>query len=92
MPDIKGLRVLSVSGLCTPTRTSLLLSPDTLKKVSKVSVPKDSDGVLSLTLQWYAAWNQTDPSHLSPGWMRLELPVDPKETYDDALKKQPSRE
>ena len=90
VPDIKGLHMLRVSGLWTPTGTSLLLSPDTLDKVLKVSVPNDSDGVLSLTLHWSSAWDQRDPKHLSPGWMRLSLPVDPKQTSDDALEKQPA--
>ncbi len=46
VPDIKGLRMLRVSGLWTPTGTSHLLSPDTLNKILKVSMPNDSDGVL----------------------------------------------
>lgn len=56
VPDIKGLHVLRVYRLQTPTRKSLLLSRDTLDKVSKVSVLSDSDWVLSLTLHWNAAW------------------------------------
>ena len=90
LPDIKGLHMLRVSGLWTPTGTSLLLSLDTLNKVLKVSVPNDSDGVLSLTLHWNSAWDQRDPEHLSPGWMRLRLPVDPEQTSDDAFEKQPA--
>lgn len=89
VPDIKGLHMLRLSGLWTPTGTSLLLSPDTLDKVLKVAGPNDSDGVLSLTLHWNSAWDQRDPKHLSPGWMRLRLPVDAKQTSDDVLEKQP---
>ncbi|CAD6579042.1 MAG: hypothetical protein ASARMPREDX12_009047 [Alectoria sarmentosa] len=90
VPDVKGLHMLRVSGLWTPTGTGLLLSPDTLVKVLKVSVPNDSDGVLSLTLYWNSAWDQRDPSQLSPGWIRLQIPLDPEETYDDALEQQPA--
>ena len=38
-----------------------------LDNVSKVSVSNYSDRVLSLTLHWNSAWDQRDPSHLSPG-------------------------
>lgn len=89
VPDIKGLHTLRVSGLWTPTWTIMLLSPDTLDNVSKVSASNCSDGVLSLTLHWNSAWDQRDPSHLSPGWRRLHLSVELNETHRDALEKQP---
>ncbi|KAL9098164.1 MAG: hypothetical protein Q9163_006123 [Psora crenata] len=74
VPDVKGLRMLRTSGLWTPTGTSLLLSPDTTETVLRVSLPDDSDGILSLSLQWRNAWDKCDPSLLAPGWMRLQIP------------------
>lgn len=73
VPDVKGLHMLRVSGLWTPTGTSLMLSPDAGHSVLRVSVPDDSDGVLSLALRWDDAWDNRDPASLPPSWMRLEI-------------------
>ncbi|KAL8682581.1 MAG: hypothetical protein Q9186_001354 [Xanthomendoza sp. 1 TL-2023] len=75
VPDVKGIHMLRVSGLWTPTGTSLMLSPDATQSVLRVSMPDDSDGVLSLALQWKSEWNKRNHSSLPPGWMRLEFPV-----------------
>ncbi|MCJ1257850.1 hypothetical protein MMC24_005676 [Lignoscripta atroalba] len=72
VPDVKGLHMLRLAGLWTPTGTSLLLSPDCTESVLRVSVPDDSDGILSLSLQWRRAWDQRDGASLPPSWMRLE--------------------
>lgn len=74
VPDGKGLRMLRVSGLWTPTGTSLMVSPDGAQSVLRVSVPDGSDGVLSLALQWREEWDERDLASLPPGWMRLEVP------------------
>lgn len=74
VPDVKGLHMLRVSGLWTPTGTSLMLSPDAGQSVLRVSVPDDSDGILSLALRWEKAWDNRDPASLPPSWMRLEIP------------------
>ncbi|KAL8799292.1 MAG: hypothetical protein Q9182_005996 [Xanthomendoza sp. 2 TL-2023] len=75
VPDAKGIHMLRVSGLWTPTGTSLMLSPDATQSVLRVSMPDDSDGVLSLALQWKSEWNKRNHSSLPPGWMRLEFPT-----------------
>lgn len=75
VPDVKGLRMLRLSGLWTPTGTSLMLSPDTLHCALKVSVPNDSDGVLSLALHWEQRWDRRDPNFMPPGWMRVNVPL-----------------
>ncbi|KAL8817881.1 MAG: hypothetical protein Q9223_003362, partial [Gallowayella weberi] len=75
VPDVKGIHMLRVSGLWTPTGTSLLLSPDATQSVLRVSMHDDSDGVLSLALQWKSEWNKRNHSSLPPGWMRLEFPT-----------------
>ena len=74
VPDVKGLHMLRVSGLWTPTGTSLLLSPDTLHNVLRVCIPDDSDGILSLAMSWNAGWDIRDPGLLPPSWMRLQVP------------------
>lgn len=74
VPDVKGLHMLRVSGLWTPTGTSLMLSPDAGHSALRVSVPDDSDGILSLALRWEEAWDNRDPTSLPPSWMRLQIP------------------
>lgn len=73
VPDVKGLHFLKVSGLWTPSGTSLMLSPDEGSSVLRVSVPNDSDGVLSLALRWEEGWDNRDPTSLPPSWMRLKI-------------------
>ena len=74
VPDVKGLHMLRLAGLWTPTGTSLMLSPDTTKSVLKVALPSDSDGILSLALHWNPIWDDREHNYLPPGWMRLQLP------------------
>lgn len=95
VPDIKGIHMLRVSGLWTPTGTTILLSPDTTQSVLKVAQPGDSDGILSLVLQWKEAWDRRDLTSLPPSWLRLENPkhVPTKiaaETVKDAKEKESS--
>ena len=73
VPDVKGMRTLNVSHLWAPTGTSLLLSPNTTESVLKVALPDDSDGILSLSVQWKAAWDKHEPEVLPPGWLRLQI-------------------
>lgn len=73
VPDVKGLHFLKVSGLWTPAGTSLMLSPDEGSSVLRVSVPNDSDGVLSLALRWEEAWDNRETTSLPPSWMRLTI-------------------
>ena len=77
VPDVKGLHKLRTSGLWTPIGTSLLLSPDTTEGVLKVALPDDSDGILSLSLQWSSTWDRRGYESLPPSWMRLEAPREP---------------
>ena len=72
VPDIKGMHMLRTSGLWTPTGTSLMLSPDTTQKVLRVALPDDSDGVLSLTLMWNAAWDNDSGEKMGLGWMSID--------------------
>ena len=95
VPDIKGIHMLRVSGLWTPTGNTILLSPVTTQSVLKVAQPGDSDGILSLVLQWKEAWDRRDLTSLPPSWLRLENPkhVPTKiaaETVKDAKEKESS--
>lgn len=74
VPDAKGLRMLRVSGLWTPTGTSILLSPDGRHSALRVSITDDSDGGLSLALRWEADWDERERESLPPEWIRLEVP------------------
>ncbi|MCJ1413076.1 hypothetical protein MMC19_007178 [Ptychographa xylographoides] len=85
VPDGKGIHMLRLAGLWTPTGTSLLLSPDGSHSVLKISVPDDSDGVLSLVLQWRPEWDDGDGDALQPGWVRVE---DYRETPDEVEEQQ----
>lgn len=73
VPDTKGIHMLRVSGLWTPTGTCLMLSPDSSQSALRISMAEDSDGILSVALQWKLEWNKRDHSSLPPGWMRLAL-------------------
>lgn len=92
VPDVKGLHMLRVSGLWTPTGTSLMLSPDAGQSALRVAVPDDSDGILSLALRWDKAWDIRDPTSLPPSWMRLDIPppVDIKSKKEDGSASDPT--
>ncbi|KAL2043745.1 hypothetical protein N7G274_003264 [Stereocaulon virgatum] len=87
VPDVKGMHMLRLAGLWTPTGTGLLLSPDTMQSVLRVALTNDSDGVLSLALHWNDAWDRRDPNYLSPGWIRLQLPQEVEKKLQDGEEK-----
>ena len=91
VPDVKGLRMLRLAGLWTPTGTSLMLSPDTTKSVLKVALPSDSEGILSLALHWDPVWGDREHSYLPPGWMRLQLPQPADAKLTEDYKKAPTQ-
>ena len=72
VPDVKGLRLFRMSGLWTPIGTSLMLSPDTTQSALRISLPDDSDGVISLALTWSTDWDNYRMQGLRPGWMRVQ--------------------
>ena len=71
IPDGKGMKMLRLTGLWTPVGTTLLLAPDCSKSALRVAVPDDSDGVLSLVMDWRKEWDQKDEESLPPSWMRV---------------------
>ncbi len=91
VPDVKGLHMLRLAGLWTPTGTSIMLSPDTTKSVLKVALPSDSDGILSLALHWNPIWDDREHNYLPPGWMRLQLPRPEEAELAEDDKKRPTQ-
>jgi len=67
VPDVKGLHMLRASGLWTPTGTSVMLGLDKMHSALRISLPNDSEGVLSLALCWDKAWDNRDPYARPPG-------------------------
>jgi hypothetical protein len=71
VPDPQGFSDLRSNGLWTPAGTRLLLSPDGNHAVLSVAGSEDSEGMLSLKLDWRPEWNVRGPHDLPPYWMRL---------------------
>lgn len=75
VPDPQGWHMLKTAGLWTPPGTALLRPPRGIPGVALMVVaPDDSDGVLSLQVNWKTQWDWRDSSSLPPFWMRLERP------------------
>ena len=72
VPSQDGFADLRGSGLWTPAGTKLLLSPRTADAVLSVATSEDSDGILSLSLEWRPEWNARGIDDLPPYWMRLK--------------------
>ena len=92
VPDVKGIHMLRLAGLWTPTGTNLLLSPDGSRSVLKISVPDDSDGILSLALSWDQAWDRRETDSLQPSWIRVRDCQLPAVESEIALQKNESVE
>jgi hypothetical protein len=71
VPDPQGFTDLRSSGLWTPAGTRLLVSPDQMHSVLSVAGSEDSEGMLSLRLDWRPEWNVRGIHDLPPYWMRL---------------------
>ncbi|KAF2763367.1 hypothetical protein EJ05DRAFT_482176 [Pseudovirgaria hyperparasitica] len=71
VPSVAGFSDLRSSGLWTPAGTKLLLSPVTADPVLTVATASDSDGILSLCLDWRHEWDRRTWESLPPYWIRL---------------------
>ena len=71
VPDPHGWRLLRSTGLWAPVGCSLMLSPDGSQKALTLASLDDSDGHLSLKVNWAGHWTTRDYSHLPPYWVRL---------------------
>lgn len=72
VPDPAGFRMLRGSGLWVPTGTPLLVSPETHEKVLSIAPLDDSDGHLSLCVQWSSHWAMRDHNSLPPYWVLVK--------------------
>jgi hypothetical protein len=78
VPDEAGFRLLRGSGLWVPTGTPLLLSPDRHERVLTIAPLDDSDGHLSLAVQWSSTWGMRDHRSLPPYWVLIKGPTHPR--------------
>lgn len=76
VPSQPGFSDLRTSGLWTPTGTKLLLSPVSHDAVLSIAPSDDSDGILSLCLQWKSDWDKRTVYDLPPYWTRIHPPVE----------------
>lgn len=75
VPDAHGWHILKTVGLWAPPGTIILRPPQGLSgAVLAVAPPDDSDGVLSLQVNWKSQWDLRNSNSLPPFWMRLEQP------------------
>ncbi|KAF2423127.1 hypothetical protein EJ08DRAFT_652953 [Tothia fuscella] len=76
VPSPDGFSDLRSSGLWTPAGTKLMLSPCTSDAVLSVTTSEDSDGILSLALEWREQWHKRNVNDLPPYWTRLSPPIE----------------
>jgi hypothetical protein len=76
VPDPHGWRLLRSTGLWTPAGCALMMSPDGREKALTIAPLDDSDGHLSLAVNWSPQWTTRDYSHLPPYWVRLPPPAE----------------
>jgi hypothetical protein len=75
--DTMGWSDLRGSGLWTPIGTRLLIAPDgTGRSVLSVAGSEDSEGMLSLKLQWLPEWDVRGLDSLPPYWLAIDGPED----------------
>ncbi|OHE94259.1 hypothetical protein CORC01_10419 [Colletotrichum orchidophilum] len=74
VPDAHGWRLLRSTGLWTPVGCTLMQSPDGQHEALTIAPLNDSDGHLSLSVNWSSHWTTRSHESLPPYWVRL-LPV-----------------
>ncbi|KAL2875009.1 hypothetical protein SGCOL_009853 [Colletotrichum sp. CLE4] len=79
VPDAHGWRLLRSTGLWTPVGCTLMQSPDGQHKALTIAPLNDSDGHLSLSVNWSSHWTTRSHESLPPYWVRL-LPLPTPET------------
>ncbi|KAJ5175368.1 uncharacterized protein N7482_001245 [Penicillium canariense] len=86
VPDPHGWHILKTVGLWTPPGTAMLRPPRGMSgAVLTVAPPDDSDGVLSLQVNWEVQWDQRNSNSLPPFWTRLEQPRSVKADSDEGI-------
>ncbi|KAF2270195.1 hypothetical protein CC78DRAFT_574324 [Lojkania enalia] len=83
VPSKEGWADLRGAGLWTPAGTKLLLSPVSGEEVLSIAMSDDSDGILSLSLNWRREWDRRGKDSLPPYWTRVR----PAKKEEDVLAK-----
>jgi hypothetical protein len=89
--DTEGWGRLKLAGLWTPGGTKLLKAPvGEEEAVLMVKRPDESDGMVSLGLQWKSEWGgRRDENSLPPYWMRVEgfgIPIEKEDSEEEENK------
>ncbi|KAI8628816.1 hypothetical protein F5Y19DRAFT_97604 [Xylariaceae sp. FL1651] len=92
VPDAHGWRLLRSTGLWTPMGCSLMKSPDGTRQALAIAPLDDSDGHLSLKVNWESSWITRDASSLPPYWIRLPPPPPKEPEKDDSATASTSKE
>ncbi|KAH7125516.1 hypothetical protein B0J11DRAFT_528597 [Dendryphion nanum] len=94
VPSKEGWADLRSAGLWTPAGTKLLLSPISAEGVLTVAVSDDSDGILSLSLNWKREWDRRSMDSLPPYWTRMHPPAKGEDFFAalEELEKPPREE
>ncbi|KAH7040852.1 uncharacterized protein B0I36DRAFT_344525 [Microdochium trichocladiopsis] len=74
IPDPHGWKLLRSTGLWTPMGTALMTSPDGQQRALTIGPLDDSDGHLSLKVEWSSSWTTRDFASLPPYWVKLPAP------------------
>ncbi|KAL5432268.1 hypothetical protein PMIN07_008001 [Paraphaeosphaeria minitans] len=74
VPSQAGWSDLRGAGLWTVAGTKLLVSPGGGEEVLSVAFSDDSDGILSLSLNWKGEWDERGRESLPPYWVRVRAP------------------
>lgn len=77
VPDAHGWKLLRTTGLWTPTGCALMKSLEGHKALT-IAPLDDSDGHLSLAVEWSSSWTTRDSGSLPPYWVRLPPFQQPK--------------
>lgn len=83
VPDAHGWKLLRSTGLWTPMGCSLMTSPGGHKALT-IAPLDDSDGHLSLAVNWSPSWTTRDFRELPPYWVRLPPPPPPPKQPESA--------
>ncbi|KAK8069778.1 hypothetical protein PG994_006394 [Apiospora phragmitis] len=73
VPDLHGWKLLRSTGLWTPAGCALMMARGGQKALS-IAPLDESDGHLSLAVNWMPSWTTRDFSSLPPYWVRLPPP------------------
>lgn len=71
IPDAHGWKLLRSTGLWTPMGTPLMTSPDGQQRALVIGPLDDSDGHLSLKVEWSSSWTTRNSASLPPYWVKL---------------------